>query len=340
MHKVLIFFILFFSFDLLAQTGGTNSYTFFNTPLSARLAVLNQPLAIYDNDANVAILNPSMLNVQKHGVLSMNVVDYYADINFLEAAYVFPIKELGTFSTSLKAVSYGNFVETDINSNVLGSFRASEQIFSFGYGLPLGYNFNAGIQFKFLLSDFAEYQSSAVASDIALSYYNPKSNWSFSVLSRNIGRPISDYTDSQLSLPFVIDLGVSKTLEHLPFRFHLGYHDFQSFDNTFQLTNTNTSLFNEETVSDVNFGNKLFNHFSIGGELTLAKRIDLRFGYNAQRRRELQVSSYQGTVGFSWGLGIRLNSFIIDFGRVTNHLNGSPNYFSIRTNLNKIISRK
>lgn len=340
MHKILIFFIFFFSFDLLAQTGGTNSYAFFNTPLSARLAVLNQPIAIYDNDVNVAVLNPSMLNEQKHGVLSMNVVDYYADISFLEAAYAFPIKELGTFSTSLKTVSYGDFVETDFNSNVLGSFNASEQIISFGYGLPLGYNLNAGVQFKFLLSDFAEYQSSAVASDIALSYFNPKSNWSFSVLGRNIGRPISDYTNNQLSLPFVVDVGASKTLEHLPFRFSLGYHNLQKFDNTFQLSNNNSSLFNDEEVSEVNFGNKLFNHFSIGGELTLAKRVDLRFGYNAQRRRELQLSSYQGTVGFSWGVGIRLNSFIIDFGRVTNHLNGSPNYFSIRTNLNKLISRK
>ena len=340
MHKILIFFILFFSFDLLAQTGGANSYAFFNTPLSARLAVLNQPLAIYDNDVNVAILNPSMLNEQKHSILSMNVVDYYADISFLEAAYVFSYKELGTFSTSLKSVSYGDFLETDISSNVLGSFSASEQIISFGYGMPLGNNFNAGVQFKFLVSDFADYQSSAIASDIALSYFNPKSNWSFSLLSRNVGRPISDYTNSQISLPFVVDIGASKTLEHLPFRFHLGYHNLQNFDNTFELSNSNTSLFDDQDVSDISFGSKLFNHFSLGGELTLAKRIDLRFGYNAQRRRELQLSSYQGTVGFSWGLGVRLNSFIIDFGRVTNHLNGSPNYFSIRTNLDKLISRK
>jgi hypothetical protein len=339
MHKVILFFILFFSFDLVAQTGGTNSYTFFNTPLSARMAVLNQPLAIYDNDVNIAILNPSMLNQQKHGVLALNVVDYYADISFFEAAYAFPIKKLGTFSSSLKAVSYGNFVETDIYSNVLGSFSANEQIVSFGYGLPLGSNFNTGIQFKFLLSDFAEYQSSAIASDIALSYFSPTLNWSFSVLSRNIGRPISDYTNMPVSLPFVVDLGASKTLEHLPFRFHIGYHNLQKFDNTF-LINTNTNLFGSQTPSEISFGNKLFNHFSIGGELTLAKRIDLRFGYNAQRRRELQISSYQGTVGFSWGIGIKLNSFIIDYGRVTNHLNGSPNYFSVRTNLNNFISRK
>lgn len=339
MQKVILFFVLFFSFDLVAQTGGTNTYTIFNTPLSARIAVLNQPLAIYDNDVNVAVLNPSMLNEQKHGVLGLNVVDYYADISFFESAYVFPIKDLGTFSASLKAISYGTFVETDIYSNVLGSFSANEQIVSFGYGLPLGSNFNTGIQFKLLFSDFAEYQSSAIASDIALSYFNPKSNWSFSLLSRNIGRPISDYTNMQVSLPFVVDLGASKTLEHLPFRFHLGYHNLQKFDNTY-IINTNTNLLGSQTISETSFGTKLFNHFSIGGELTLAKRIDLRFGYNAQKRRELQISSYQGTVGFSWGVGIKLNSFVIDYGRVTNHLNGSPNYFSVRTNLNNLISKK
>jgi len=340
MHKVIIFFILFFSVNVFAQSGGSSSYNFFNTPISARLAVLNQPLAIYDNDVNIALLNPSMINEQKHGVLAMNAVDYYADINFLEASYVFPIKEFGSFSTSLKSVSYGDFVETDYTSSVVGSFSASEQIISFGYGLPLGYNFTTGIQFKFLVSDFAEYQSSAISSDLALSYFNTSTNWSFSLLSRNIGRPISDYTNSQLTLPFVVDFGPSKTLEHLPFRFHIGYHNLQKFDNIFELSTTNNALFGEEQISGISFGTKLFNHFSLGGELTLAKRVDLRFGYNAQRRRELQVSSYQGTVGFSWGLGIRLKSFFIDFGRVTNHLSGSPNYFSIRTDLNKIISRK
>ena len=113
----------------------------------------------------------------------------------------------------------------------------------------------------------------------------------------------------------------------------------QKFDNTY-IINTNTNLLGSQTISETSFGTKLFNHFSIGGELTLAKRIDLRFGYNAQKRRELQISSYQGTVGFSWGVGIKLNSFVIDYGRVTNHLNGSPNYFSVRTNLNNLISKK
>lgn len=340
MGKILAFIVFIISFDVIAQSGGNNSYNFLNTSISARLAVLNQPIAIYDNDVNIAILNPSLINEQKHGFLSLNAVDYYSDISFLQASYVFPIKKLGSFSTSIKSVSYGDFLETDINSNVIGPFSASEQIISAGYGLPLGNNFSTGLQFKFLISDLADYQSTAISSDLALSYFNPSSQWSFSILSRNIGRPVSDYTNSQLSLPFIIDFGASKTLEHLPFRFHIGYHNLQNFDNIYDNSVSNTSLFGEDQTTGISFGNKLFNHFSIGGELTLAKRVDLRFGYNAQRRRELQVSSYQGTVGFSWGMGIRLNSFIIDFGRVTNHLNGSPNYFSIRTNLNNLISRK
>ena len=103
MGKILVFIIFIFSIDVIAQSGGNNSYNFLNTSISARLAVLNQPLAIYDNDVNIAILNPSLINEQKHGFLSLNVVDYYSDISFLQASYVFPIKKLGSFSTSIKS---------------------------------------------------------------------------------------------------------------------------------------------------------------------------------------------------------------------------------------------
>jgi hypothetical protein len=47
-----------------------------------------------------------------------------------------------------------------------------------------------------------------------------------------------------------------------------------------------------------------------------------------------------GMVGFSWGLGLKVSKFQIDYSRATYHLNGSPNYITIRTNLSDFSKRQ
>jgi hypothetical protein len=339
MHKILLFVVLLSTLRLSAQSAGELTFNILNTPFSSRLAVLNQPLSIHDGDVNVGVLNPSKLHSQMHGSLAMNFVDYFSDISFVELAYSFPLKDFGTFSTSIKNISYGEFVQTDFASNQQGVFSANEKLLNFGYGKALFTKWSVGANFKLAVSDLETYQSIAIATDLGLSFFDSKSTWSFSLLARNMGRQVVSYTSTKESLPFVMDFGASKQLEHLPFRFNLGYNNIQRFDLSYISEPVSNSINDDTDQSSISFTNKLFHHFTIGGELTIAKRIDLRFGYNALKRNELKVNSYLGTVGFSWGLGVRLNSFRIDFGRSTYHLHGSPNYFSLSTNLNQFFGK-
>ena len=68
-------------------------------------------------------------------------------------------------------------------------------------------------------------------------------------------------------------------------------------------------------------------------------RFKIRGGYNVQRRYELKNDSYMGFTGFSWGVGIKLYNLEIDYSRSTYHIYGSPNYFTISTNLNNIFKK-
>jgi len=45
------------------------------------------------------------------------------------------------------------------------------------------------------------------------------------------------------------------------------------------------------------------------------------------------IDSYGGLVGFSFGIGMNISKFKIDYGRSSYHLSGQINTFSIRTNL-------
>ncbi len=74
-------------------------------------------------------------------------------------------------------------------------------------------------------------------------------------------------------------------------------------------------------------------HFIFSTELTIARRIMLRAGYNYGRRQEFKVASRPGTVGLSWGIGIKVNRFVFSYSRAAYHQAGGTNQISIMTNL-------
>ena len=333
----LLICILLANSPLIAQYEN-NAYQSLNLALSSRQAVLNQPLSIYDGDVENGVSNPSMLNDEMYNKLSLNFVDYFADINFISASYAFPLKQFGTIGVSVKSIGYGEFTQTDYTSQSLGSFNASEQIVSVGLSRRLSEKWVLGANLKSLFSNYETYQSSAIASDLALAYTDVKKHFFMSLIAKNYGRQLSSYANVTEELPFHLDFGISKRLEHLPFRFTLGYKNIERWDliNSYEDAN---STYDSEVILEKGFGAKLFRHIDVGGELSLGKRIQLRMGYNPRRRQELKINSYLGMVGFSWGVGIKLSHFTINYGRSTYHLHGSPNYFSFTTDFSKFYKK-
>ena len=327
---------------LLAQTGGSATYQILQFPVSSRLAVLNNPIAIWDSDLNLGIYNPALLNPKMKDGLALNFVDYFSDINMVSAAYAFPFNELGTVGVSIQSLSLGKFTYTNEQAEELGFFTANEQLLTAGFGKQLHDNWSVGGAVKFLFSDLDSYQSFGIATDLGATYYNTVSQFAASVLAQNIGRQITSYNGVNESLPFEVKLGLSKKLEHLPFRFSIGYNHLETWDLSYYYNPifTTNPITGEEVINTESFGQKLFRHFTTSGELSVGKFLQLRIGYDAQRRHELTTESFLAMVGFSWGLGINISHFYINYGRATYHLAGAPNYFSISTNLSNFYKRQ
>ena len=322
--------------NVIAQSD-LSSFQALDLPTSARQAILNQPISIHDNDIEVGVLNPAMLNKKMHNQFSLNFVDYFSDINFVSAAYSFPFRNFSSLIVSVKSFDYGEFIETNYSSEILGSFNVNEQIISIGLSKELSKKWAIGTSLKTLFSNFQNYKSIVVASDVGIVYKEEEKNLFFSLLARNIGQQISSYASTKELLPLQCDFSMSKRLDHLPFLIVINYKDIQKWDLTpisqFSLSGSNLS--DNNSNNQINFTNKLFRHIDFGGELNIGKRICLRIGYNPKRRQELKVNSYLGMVGFSWGLGIKISHFTINYGRSSYHLHGSPNYFSFSTSFSK-----
>ena len=340
MRVVGLFFLCVISFTFVKAQNSSSSYAALDLPLSARHAVLNEPVSLYSEGLESGVFNPAMLNEKMEKQLSLNFVDYFSDINFVSAAYALPFRDFGTIGISVKSIGYGEFTETDYTSQSLGTFGANEQIISVGLGKELSERWSVGASVKTLFSNLQDYHSVALASDLAIAYKKVDKNFSMSLLARNYGKQISTYASTEEMLPFQLDFGLSKRLEHLPFLITMNYKNIQKWDLTSVYESANNDLNQNASSDEINFTNKLFRHIDVGGELSIGKHIQLRIGYSSKRRQELKVDSYLGMVGFSWGLGIKISHFKINYGRSTYHLHGSPNYFSFSTDFSKFYKQQ
>lgn len=244
----------------------------------------------------------------------------------------------------MQYLSYGEFDGADVAGEKTGKFYAGEFLFNLGWGRQLDSLFSIGSNLKFINSSKESYNSFGIAVDVAGSYISRDKSFTASFIAKNIGRQVVSYNGGNIEpMPFEIQMGLSKKLAHLPFRYsillnHLNRWDLRYDDPNIEKVDPVTG----EKIDDNDFeafADNMMRHIVIGGELLIGKNLSLRVGYNYKRRQELQVDSKVSTVGFSWGLGIRISKFHLNYARSTYHLAGSPNYISLTTNISDLIGK-
>ena len=335
-----ILFVFSLISDGFAQIGGRSAYEFLNLPGSARVASLGgKMLAAYDGDLTLAFFNPALLNREMDRQLTLNFVSYFADIRFGSVAYARHIDDRGTLSAGINFIHYGKFTAADETGEITGHFRASDYTLNLSWAMPIDSSFHAGICIKPVFSAYERYTSLGLAADVGVCYNHPGKNFTAALVARNIGMQIIAYNrGTQEPIPFEIMLGASHKLEHAPFRFYLLLHHLERWKLTYTLSDDAqeplTPAYQTDTSGSLeSFAENILRHVVAGVEIIPLDNLFFRIGYNYQRRRELQVSSRTGTVGFSWGFGVKISRFSISYGRATYHLAGASNHFSVATNL-------
>lgn len=320
-----------------AQLGGESTFNSLNVPSSARAAALGgSAIGIKDGDLNLAIFNPALLDSNTHRNLALSYVNYFSDVNFGYASYAHQIDSLTVISGGIQYVDYGKFTARDINSQEIGTFSAGDYAAIVGIGRKIDSTFSVGANVKFLYSSIDQYSASAGAIDLAGNYYNKKRNFSASLLFRNLGTQFKSYnSDSRENLPVDIQFGISKRLKHAPLRFSIVADNLQKWD--IRPNSEKDAVEIDPVTGEVissnkfEFGDILMRHLNLGTEILISDNLQLRFGYNYRRRKELQVTEKPGTVGLSYGISMKISRFHLSYGRATYHLAGPSNNFTIST---------
>ena len=316
------------------QIGGESTYDFLTLTNSARMAALGgNQIAINDSlDLNVSYNNPSLLRPEMKNMLALNYVDYFAGINYGYAAYSFSTPLPGNFAVGMHYINYGKFIEALPNGERTGTtFNAAEYALNIIWSHE--YNrFTYGVNLKPILSSFESYQSIGFAADLGLSYFSKNRQTVVALVARNIGTQITTYYEGaeRESIPFDLQFGVSKRLQHAPIRLAATLQHLQKWDLAKPVEDNSgtTTVLKEE-----NFTKKFMRHMVLGVEILPSPNFTIRAGYNHQIRQELRLDEKISTVGFSWGFGFRISRFHINYGSARYHLAGASNIISVALNL-------
>lgn len=345
---LVVFFILV-TFQVHAQIGGNGTYKFLNYANSARVAGMGGNfLAIRDHDLSVAISNPSLISPEMHHQMALSYVNSPGGINYGFAAYSRTFNKTGSFAGSLQFINYGTFTGADATGQITGDFSAGEYALNLGWGRRLSKVFFIGANGKLVYSHLDSYHSFGLAVDVAGTYHTEDESFTASVIGRSIGSQFVPYVAGQYeALPFDLQIGLSQKLRHVPLRFSQLFNNLHrwnlSYDDPYDPSNQPDPISGEEksTPTVERVADEIIRHVVLGAELTIARVLAVRIGYNYQRRQELKLYDKAGLAGFSFGAGLRIKMLNISYTRATLQAGSpNPNYITVGVNFNEFTKKQ
>lgn len=345
MKKIWISTLLItFCFLAHSQVGGRHTYDFLNLVTSPKVAALGgKYISSFDDDLSLVYYNPSLLNDQMNNHLSLNYVNYYDGVKYGYVSYGRKLNEKRNIAFGIQYINYGTFIAADANGIITGTFKASDYAFNIAVSQPIDSFFTIGVDARPILSTYESYTSIGLSTDIGITYHDPNNLSTLALVVRNFGTQIKTYSTYE-TLPFEIQFGFSQKLRYAPFRFsitaqHLETPDLSSPDLVDENANLNTDEQQVTPHKIDKIANIFMRHLIFGLEFLPSKNFNVRLGYNFQRRQELKLDSHASTVGLSWGFGLSISRFQINFARATYHVAGSTTHIGVATDLSSFYKK-
>lgn len=323
----------------MAQIGGRGVYDFLNLSSSARISSLGGTnISTFDHDLNFAYANPALCNDSMHQTASMSIANYLSDITYGYAGYAHTFENVGNFHAGLQYLSYGKMIEADVYGNQTGRFSASDLALVVGGARQVD-QFRIGANLKVINSNVSRYRSHfALGMDLGGAYVSGSGLFTAGMAFKNIGFNLTRWETPEgvgTPLPFEIQLGISQRLKHMPLRFSI---------QTTNLQTPNLIYYDKDAPPQVDLSgdtietrfpvvDNLFRHAVFGTEFLITKGFNIRAGYNHMRRQELRSLNRGGISGFSFGVGIKIKMFRLDYALSSFHAVGPTHQFSLSSDI-------
>ena len=318
MRKVLVIIYFFGLSNSYAQTlGGNAVFHFLTMPNTAQLSALGGVnVSDIGKDVGMAFQNPSLLRDDMHQQLNASFHSFLAGIRNYSLTSAIHLEDQHTnLGIGVNFFDYGTLNQTDASGNIMGTFRPTDYVVQLMASRQYHEKFWYGATFKFINTQYSQYRSSGIAMDVGVAYFDEEKGFQASVVVKNMGTQLKTFegNNRKEELPFDLQAGVTKRLEHAPFQFSLTAHHLQAFniyynDTSFRASEGEYGYANGTTLQ------KVFSHLVLSAKVFLNENLEIYTGYNFQRRQDLNgynISS--GLNGFSIGTGVLLKKLHIRY---------------------------
>ena len=327
MKKITIAILLIGLIPTLQAQESSSVFNFMKIPISSHAAALGGPnISLIDDDPTLTLNNPALLASVSDKTINLNYMTYLKGTQAASATFVKILGDRHTLGIGARFISYGDMDETDETGQILGDLSAKDIAVSGLYSYTLSEKWAGGATMHFLYSKYAEYNSMAIAFDLGLNYFDEDTDFSASLVARNIGVQLKAFDEHTEHLPFDLQLGISKGLAHLPVRISLTMTDITRWNSNYYYTGNS----NQKKES---FGKRLLNHFVIGMDILPTNYLYLSAGYNIRRANELKAAGSSHGAGLTFGGGITLKRLKFGIAYAKYHVSASSLLFNLSYNL-------
>ena len=266
-----------------AQTIG---YSFLRTAIGARPAGMAASFVAVSNDMHSIFHNPAGIGDLEQRSAGFGYLNHVLDIQNFSGVYVAPVKR-GSYGFALQYTNYGDFTRTNQFGEEQGSFGAYNMVAYLSYSRKQTERLLLGGNAKYIRSSLADFSSDALALDLGVIYHSDLfSNVTFGFGIYNLGAVVSAFDQTKERLPLNFQVGISKTLTHLPLMYSLALVKYAEEDFEFRA----------------------------GGEFTLAQGFFARLGYDTIGSEQKIGTDGDRFAGFSVGLGLAHRRYRFDYG--------------------------
>ena len=311
-NKLFIWLLSFWVSAAFAQVGD-EAFTFLRLPASARANALGgHTVSLVETDPSLIFHNPALLGAEMDKMVNLNYLNYISDINAGSAVFAKAAGDSAAWAVGASFMGYGDIREVTSENVVLGNVSAKDIALQGFYSRDLNPHWRGALSMKFLYSSWADYTSIGLCFDAGLSYYQADQGFSAGIVLKNVGAQLKAYNDERQKMPWDIQGGISKRMNHAPIRFSLTaqYLNRWKFD-----ADDRTAL---EGEGD-NFTKRLFKHLLVGVDFLPSDHFWLGVGFNPKAHYDLKLRGSNGLAGFTAGAGLKLKMFDVGVSMAKYH---------------------
>lgn len=246
------------------------------------------------------------------------------------------IQKVGQIDLGMQYLHYGRFEGYDDLGNETGTFQASDMQWAIGKSFESG-PFHYGMQLKWIQSGLMGQRSFGMAMSLGGLFVHPEKDLIVGMSIQHAGIVFRQlHPGLERSFPLHAQVGISFKPEFLPIRFTINMQDLQRWD-LIPYDSLQQAFLG---LSEPNFAQRLFTHFSGGAELMLHKHVHLLAGYHHLSRYQLRSYQLSGPAGFSIGTRLFWNHWELAISRAWYHQAGGISSLSLMVDMQLWSSNK